>query len=356
METKRSTIVVADSDSWVRSALSAVMAPDGFDVIAYATARDAFNACCALVPDGLVTELALPDRDGLWLTARIREEPGPVARMTILMAAVDRDERTRIAALNAGADVFVAKPLRILEVAAQVKALVAMSHRLQAERPSVLPPVTAQPQAIHGDLSRMTVATVLGALELERRSGDLVLLEPTGAQERLVLELASGLLVSGKLSRGAARIEPLSSIEALRRALDWAGHRFEFAPKNDRTTPRSAESFGKLMFRLMQANDPRASLLSVGDLEAPPAAQQAPASKSGTRPKPPPLPRAAQQPPSSKSGTRPKPPPPPSRASGVKAPGRSLVEPVAPSRRADPRAEPEEPAQPPWPAPKLAKR
>lgn len=335
METKRSTVVVADGDSWVRSALAAVMASDGFDVVSYTTAREALNACCALVADCLVTELALPDRDGLWLAARLREEPGSIARLPILVTAVDRDERARVAALTAGADVFVAKPLRILEVAAQVKALVAMSHRLRAERPSVLPPMADQPRAIHGDLSRMTVATVLGALELERRSGDVVLLEPTGARERMVLELASGLLVGGKLSRGAARIEPLSPIDALQRALDWAGHRFEFVPKNDRPTPRNAESFGKLMFRLMQVNEPRVSLLSLSELEAPPAAQHALSSKSGTRPKHPP-------------------PPPP--ANRVKAPGRSLAEPITLGRRVDPRAEPEEPARAPWPASKLAKR
>jgi DNA-binding response OmpR family regulator len=336
MDTKRS-IVVADGDPWVYSALAAVMASEGYEIVPCTTARGALNACCALDAECLITELTLPDLDGLWLLARVREEPGPVAQMPVVMATVDRDESTRVAALTAGADVFVAKPLRILEVVAQIKALVAMARRLRAERPSVLPPMTEEPRrAIHGDLSRMTVATVLGALELERRSGDLILPRSSGARERLVLELASGLLVGGKLVARGDHVERLSPIDALRHALDWTGTRFEFVAKVGRVAPRGAEPFGKLMFRLIQIDEPRVSFVSLSDIEAPPAALFAPSSKSGMRPKLPP-------------------PPPP--ANRLRGPGAALVEPVVPRERFDPRAEPDEALPPhPRPAPKLAKR
>jgi hypothetical protein len=188
---------------------------------------------------------------------------------------------------------------------------------------------------------------VLGALELERRSGELVLRRPG---ERVVLELASGLVAGGRLSSRPNERTPLTPLEALRRALRWDSGRFDFAPGPERAAPPGAEPFGSLVLAAIRLDeDPaRASLPSLSGLDL-----SAPASShtSGTRPATPavsafrapaapPLPRA-----SATSGTRPKVAPPPlpaaARAKGL---GSKLVESMVPSARPDPRAEPDDDA------------
>jgi DNA-binding response OmpR family regulator len=344
----RSIVVVVDVDAWVHRAIAAVISSDGFDVVPCTTARGALNACCALEPDCVVTELALPDVDGLWLASALRDQGGNVGAIPIVLASGRPDEETRIAALRGGADVFVPKPLRILELVAQIKALVSMARRLRPERSSVLP--GDAPRALRGDLARMSVATVLGALELERRSGELVLRRPG---ERVVLDLASGLITGGRGSSRPNERTPLTPLEALRRALRWDAGRFDFAPGPDRAAPAHAEPFGSLVLAAIRLDeDPaRASLPSLSGLDL-----SAPASShtSGTRPAAPavsafrasaapPLPSAPRA--SATSGTRPKVAPPPlpaaARATGL---GSKLVESMVPSARPDPRAEPDDDA------------
>ena len=81
------------------------------------------------VIDSLVVELGLGDPDGLWLVRALRTQPGRVAQTPIVMASSTEDEATRLAALRGGVDAFVGKPFQVVELVAQVRALIAMSAR-----------------------------------------------------------------------------------------------------------------------------------------------------------------------------------------------------------------------------------
>lgn len=336
MTRRKSVILVVDGDVWVHRAIAAVVSSDEFDVVPCTTARGALNACCALDPACVVAELELSDESGLWLATAIRKELGAVNAVPIVLTSSRNDQEATVTALRGGADVLVPKPIRVLELVAQVKALVAMAARLRGDRGSVLPPssIDGRPRAIIGDLGRMSVATVLGALELDRRSGELVLRGRT-RDRKLTLELAEGALVGGR--RGNAILRP---VEALRVALNWDGRRFEFVPGPDRAAPTGADSFGTMILHAIRLNEAEvaekdASLRAALDLAS---AAELPIMA-------PPRPNAGFSP-SHQSGTRRKVTAPggasshaPAPIARPMAPGSRLVESMAPAARVDPRAE-----------------
>jgi hypothetical protein len=108
-------------------------------------------------------------------------------------------------------------------VVAQIGALVQMASRLRQRRDSLISiaPVAAQ-TAIEGDLSQMSVATVLTVLEMERRSG---VFEVVSKKRRAQLEIADGSIAHGIV--GGARVPALA---ALRSMLSWKVGRFSFHP------------------------------------------------------------------------------------------------------------------------------
>jgi DNA-binding response OmpR family regulator len=269
----RSVVVVVDGDAWIHRSIAAAFASAGspIDVVPCTTARGGLNACCALEPDCVITELVLGDQDrsgdgividGMWLAAELRRQEAPLGRVPIVMTSARADEETRIAALRGGVDVFFPKPFAATEMCGQVRAMIAMAQRLRegrASAPLLAPPVPGpvgnSPRAMVGDLRRINVATVLTALELERQSGDLVLKAGRprgGVAAPLVLNIAEGVLV------GAWRDDvPLTSLEAVRLALRWPGRRFEFIPSEGRRLSSNAETttMGMLVLEALRLED-----------------------------------------------------------------------------------------------------
>ena len=80
------------------------------------------------VVDLIVLDLGLPGMDGLEVVRRLRGE-GSVTPIIILSSR--DDEAGKVAALDLGADDYVAKPFGVEELSARIRA--AMRHRLQQE-------------------------------------------------------------------------------------------------------------------------------------------------------------------------------------------------------------------------------
>src|SRR5262245_29811596 len=136
----RSLLVVVDGDARVQRAIAAntpqTVTGDKIEVVPCTTARGALNACCALEPQCVLTELDLADVDGLWLTQALRTQASRVATVPIMMMSSTEDEAIRLRALRGGVDVFVSKPFLPVELVAQIRALIAMSSRLRAKDPA----------------------------------------------------------------------------------------------------------------------------------------------------------------------------------------------------------------------------
>ena len=105
--------MVVDDEVYARTALAELLRQEGYEV---ATAPDAFRALDALAsftPDLVLTDLMMPDMDGIELTKRLRAALDPVA---VVVMTADEAVGSAIDAMRAGAFDYLTKPIHYDEL------------------------------------------------------------------------------------------------------------------------------------------------------------------------------------------------------------------------------------------------
>ena len=128
----RPAILIVEDEPGIRAFLRAAFGVEGYRVVESATGRRGSIDAGTHKPDLAIIDLGLPDVDGVDVIRRIREwSPMPII---VLSARVQ--ERSKIEALDAGADDYVTKPFAIGELLARVRA--ALRHAVRGASGSVL--------------------------------------------------------------------------------------------------------------------------------------------------------------------------------------------------------------------------
>lgn len=122
-------ILVVDDEQVIRDALGRKLRREGFVVLLASSGIDGLRQFHAERPELVVLDIVMPEMDGLTVCQRIRE----VAETPIMMLSANAiTEDDIIRGLNAGADEYIAKPLRLDEFVARVQA---MLRRAQMTNP-----------------------------------------------------------------------------------------------------------------------------------------------------------------------------------------------------------------------------
>jgi two-component system KDP operon response regulator KdpE len=125
MTDARATILVIEDEPEIRRFLRASLGAEGYKVVEAGTGRRGAIDAATHKPDLAIVDLGLPDFDGLEVIRRIREwSPMPIV---VLSARVQ--ERSKVEALDAGADDYVTKPFGVGELLARVRA--ALRHAMR---------------------------------------------------------------------------------------------------------------------------------------------------------------------------------------------------------------------------------
>lgn len=121
------TVLVVDDEPAIVRFLRASLTAVGHRVV---TAEDAAGALSAMVvkkPDIVILDLGLPDREGFEVITEIRKDsPAP-----IIVLSARSDERSKVEALDLGADDYIGKPFGMAELMARIRA--ALRHRYQSQ-------------------------------------------------------------------------------------------------------------------------------------------------------------------------------------------------------------------------------
>ncbi len=112
-------VLLVEDDERISEPLIRVLRAEGLDVEHAATGNDAIAAVENSRPDLLLLDLTLPDLDGLDVCRRVRAEHPD---LPIIMLTARADEVDVIVGLNAGADDYIAKPFRLAELVARIRA------------------------------------------------------------------------------------------------------------------------------------------------------------------------------------------------------------------------------------------
>jgi DNA-binding response OmpR family regulator len=108
-----------EDDSRISEPLIRVLRAEGFDVEHVDAGLPALNSVGAACPDMVLLDLTLPDIDGLDVCRKIRADH---PHLPIIMLTARAEEMDVIVGLNAGADDYVAKPFRLAELVARIRA------------------------------------------------------------------------------------------------------------------------------------------------------------------------------------------------------------------------------------------
>ncbi|HYV65396.1 MAG TPA: response regulator transcription factor, partial [Myxococcales bacterium] len=125
----KQNLLVVDADPRSQHILEVALRKAGFAVTTAADGAEALRKVQRSPPDLVLSELSLPGQDGAALCRALRGDARLGGTPVLLMNA-DRAKPTREAALQAGADDFLVKPLLIKELVARIRTL--LTQREQA--------------------------------------------------------------------------------------------------------------------------------------------------------------------------------------------------------------------------------
>src|SRR3954451_5199385 len=111
-------VLVVDDEPQILRALPIILRDAGFEVLQAATAEEALDQAALKPPAAAIIDLVLPDRDGVFVTERLREW----SQMPILVLSAVGEEDEKVRALAAGADDYVTKPFGPRELVARLQA------------------------------------------------------------------------------------------------------------------------------------------------------------------------------------------------------------------------------------------
>ena len=114
------TVLVVEDDNIIREGLQISLRQDGYDVLTAATQNAALDTISGnQTIDAFLLDVMLPDGDGYTICREIRKKrDAPI----LFLTACD-DEVHTVLALEQGADDYIAKPFRIRELLARMKAI-----------------------------------------------------------------------------------------------------------------------------------------------------------------------------------------------------------------------------------------
>ncbi|HEX6501887.1 MAG TPA: response regulator transcription factor [Terriglobales bacterium] len=114
----KGNILVVDDEPQITRVLKTTLSSQGYGTRAASDGDEAVQLMKDWSPDLIITDLRMPNMDGLELCRQVRQK----SRVPIIVLSVKGEERTKVAALDAGADDYVMKPFSINELLARVRA------------------------------------------------------------------------------------------------------------------------------------------------------------------------------------------------------------------------------------------
>lgn len=122
-------ILVVDDEPQITRVLRRSLNAHGYDVRVAGEGLAALQTFGDWPPDLVVTDLSMPGTDGLQLCRNLRA----VSQVPIIVLSVRGEEKTKVQALDAGADDYVTKPFGMDELLARIRAALRRSTAAKGE-------------------------------------------------------------------------------------------------------------------------------------------------------------------------------------------------------------------------------
>jgi two-component system, OmpR family, response regulator RegX3 len=166
VERGHEVVLVVDDEASYRDALAVGLAQEGFDVVCAGDGAEAREAVLRDRPDLILLDVMLPDVSGIELCRELRAERD----VPVIMVTARDGEVDVVLALEFGAADYVAKPYRLRELVARMRAV------LRRRRDVVSPDTVLSAGGVRLDLARHEASVDGAVLELSRKEFELLAL------------------------------------------------------------------------------------------------------------------------------------------------------------------------------------
>jgi two-component system OmpR family response regulator len=215
-------ILIVDDEPAILRMVESLMERHGHEVDKARNGREGLQKAQAFLPDLVITDVLMPEMDGWAFVRDLRSRKEfnlvPVIFLTALNSAKDR-----ILGFRLGADDYLQKPFHLEELEIRVERVLRRSAKMAVEVQQMISPATPESAiGLNGKISQIGVSSVLTILEMERKSGVLVLKEGLRTGRVFMKEgRALDAFFDGRPKpRGA---------DAVYEMLTWCAGRFEFS-------------------------------------------------------------------------------------------------------------------------------
>ncbi|MBX9879877.1 MAG: response regulator transcription factor [Candidatus Obscuribacterales bacterium] len=113
------TILIVDDEQAIASSIQYVLSQEGFNTMLAHDGRQALDLIGSSKPDLIILDLMMPSMDGYEVCRRVRafDQKTPILMLTARTSEIDA-----VVGLELGANDYIAKPVRLRELVARVKA------------------------------------------------------------------------------------------------------------------------------------------------------------------------------------------------------------------------------------------
>jgi len=129
----RKRILIVDDEQQITVVLRSGLTKHGYDVRVANEGQAALELFDAWTPDLVITDLSMPNMNGLKLCQELRAK----SSVPIIVLSVKNDEVTKVEALDIGADDYVTKPFGMSELLARVRAALRRSPEASQDEQTI---------------------------------------------------------------------------------------------------------------------------------------------------------------------------------------------------------------------------
>lgn len=125
----QASVLVVDDESFIRQILSRIVGREGYQVHQATDGKDALISLRDTPCQIVISDIKMPNMDGIELLSEIRARHEHVS---VILITAYAGEYSAEAALSAGADAFITKPFKNVEIAETLRKVLVMNlHRQQ---------------------------------------------------------------------------------------------------------------------------------------------------------------------------------------------------------------------------------
>lgn len=158
-------ICIIEDDLGISASLKLYLENSDFQVATYNTWKGAAKFIFTEVPDLVILDINLPEKDGIEVCKEVRQN----SNIPIIMLTARNWEIDKITWLESGADDYIAKPFSPRELLARINSILRRSAEASSEQSTIM-----QYENVTIDLDKMEVSVDEKAVSLTKNEYDLL--------------------------------------------------------------------------------------------------------------------------------------------------------------------------------------